>query len=413
MNPLKVFQTADRWYNEHRIVDAPYWITQDYLYKKLDTLKSDLFKQNVAGESTEKRPIRLLRLGSGKTPVLMWSQMHGDEPTATRALLDLLSIIQNETNSEIVSSILDKLTLYILPMLNPDGTERFTRRTAAGIDMNRDALALRTPEARILKSVHDNAAIQWAYSLHDQESRYTAGGTGNAAGISLLAAATDWHETNSDIRRDTMRLASCVAGYVQNIIPGRISRYDDAHEPRAFGDAMHAWGTRTLLIESGYIPRDRYKETVRKVNTIAILGSLYQLAQNELPSDELYHSIPDNRKYFAEYIFKDAAIDINGRPAGNQDVAFYLEPDPDKNSRTVSFKMYLSELGDCTPFTGSYIFRGNPVGIHFTAGGSSKSGLPETDKSTFCEIRSESDRITVKDGIPSTEPEKVFHKLLI
>ena len=34
----------------------------------------------------------------------------------------------------------------MVPMLNPDGAERFQRRNAQGIDINRDALLLQSPE---------------------------------------------------------------------------------------------------------------------------------------------------------------------------------------------------------------------------------------------------------------------------
>ena len=44
--------------------------------------------------------------------------------------------------------ILSSLTLYVVPMLNPDGAERFQRRNAQGIDINRDALSLQTPEGQ-------------------------------------------------------------------------------------------------------------------------------------------------------------------------------------------------------------------------------------------------------------------------
>jgi len=55
-------------------------------------------------------------------------------------------------------------------MLNPDGAERFTRRTAQMIDMNRDASALATPEAKILKSTHDMYQPEYGFNLHDQET---------------------------------------------------------------------------------------------------------------------------------------------------------------------------------------------------------------------------------------------------
>jgi hypothetical protein len=41
------------------------------------------------GRSVQGRPIHLVTLGTGPRKILLWSQMHGDEPSATPALVDL------------------------------------------------------------------------------------------------------------------------------------------------------------------------------------------------------------------------------------------------------------------------------------------------------------------------------------
>ena len=57
--------------------------------------KSKGIEQSKLGESTEGRAIYLLKIGSGKTKVLLWSQMHGDEPTATQALFDIFKLFSS------------------------------------------------------------------------------------------------------------------------------------------------------------------------------------------------------------------------------------------------------------------------------------------------------------------------------
>jgi hypothetical protein len=412
---MSLIQTIGTWYDTDYLRDVPYWITQNFLYSQLDTLPDSLFRQEILGHSHEGRPIRLLQTGAGPTPVLIWSQMHGDEPTATRALLDLFAMFSRHRHDDIIESILNNLTLYIIPMLNPDGAERFTRRTATGIDMNRDALALRTPEGKILKKVCDAYAPAWAYSLHDQEPRYSTGGTKHAAAVSLLAAATSFEQTVDPVRRDAMRLGSCVASYVKELLPDNIAKYDDAYEPRAFGDNIMAWGIREILIESGYLPRDRSKETVRKCNTIALCGSLYNLATGTLPSTELYDALPVNRRYFAEHVFKNASITIDDTEAGNQDVAFHLIPSVDQGKNEVAFKLGLSELGDCSPYAASYVYDGSNIAIRFSPSDSSSAKLPEIDVPAECEISADGGglRIKVAGGIPSASPEDVFQKCQI
>jgi predicted deacylase len=78
--------------------------------------------------------------------------MHGDEPTATLAFLDILGILTGPGSRERwAKELLARTTVHAIPMLNPDGAERARRVNAAGIDINRDALALVSPEARILR----------------------------------------------------------------------------------------------------------------------------------------------------------------------------------------------------------------------------------------------------------------------
>ena len=58
----------------------------------IERLKNkNIFKVDKAGKSIEGRDIYLVSFGTGKTKVFLWSQMHGDEPTATAALFDMFN----------------------------------------------------------------------------------------------------------------------------------------------------------------------------------------------------------------------------------------------------------------------------------------------------------------------------------
>ena len=149
------------------------------------------------GRSLEGRSLSHLAVGRGPVHVLLWSQMHGDEPTATSALLDILHYLDVRRSSPEVARLLDSLTLHIVPMLNPDGAQRFQRRNAQGIDINRDALLLQTPEGRILKALRDRLNPSLGFNLHNQNWRTSAGKTGKPATISLLAVAFDEARTET------------------------------------------------------------------------------------------------------------------------------------------------------------------------------------------------------------------------
>src|SRR5512138_3114710 len=107
------------------------------------------------GSSLEGRSINLLRAGKGPKSVLLWSQMHGDESTATLALCDLIHYLALHGEEKgWVRSMLEQITIGMIPMLNPDGAEACRRQNAVQVDINRDARGLTTPEARILRETH-------------------------------------------------------------------------------------------------------------------------------------------------------------------------------------------------------------------------------------------------------------------
>ena len=114
----------------------------DYILPLIEKSKSTDIKVKEPGRSFENRPIFELTYGTGPVKIMLWSQMHGDEPTATMALFDIFNFL-NASGDEFDgfrNELKSKATLYFIPMLNPDGAQYFQRRTRQEIDMNRDAL---------------------------------------------------------------------------------------------------------------------------------------------------------------------------------------------------------------------------------------------------------------------------------
>ncbi len=93
----------------------------------IEQLKNkNIFKVEKVGKSIEGRDIYLISLGTGKTKVFLWSQMHGDESTATAALFDIFNFFSDENAfPEFKKFLLSNLSIYIIPMVNPDGAELF------------------------------------------------------------------------------------------------------------------------------------------------------------------------------------------------------------------------------------------------------------------------------------------------
>ena len=132
------------------------------------------FNIHHVGTSIEGRSLNLISIGTGKTNVFLWSQMHGDESTATMAIFDIFNFISSDKFKAEKVALFKNVTLHFLPMLNPDGAEVFQRRNTLGIDVNRDALRLQSPEGKTLKRIRDSLDADFGFNLHDQSKYYNA-----------------------------------------------------------------------------------------------------------------------------------------------------------------------------------------------------------------------------------------------
>jgi hypothetical protein len=239
------------------------------------------FSVEKIGKSYEEREIYQIKMGSGKTKVLLWSQMHGDEATATMALFDIFNFFQSKNDGfdALRNKILENCTIYYVPMLNPDGAERFQRRTATDIDMNRDALRFQTPEGLLLKKLQDEIRPEFSFNLHDKNTKYSAGASRKQATISFLPTSYNYEKEWNFSRTRAMQVICGMHQTLQQFIPGHLGRWNDDHEPRAFGDNIAKWGSSLILIESGGYKEDTEKQFIRKLNFVAILTGLQAISE--------------------------------------------------------------------------------------------------------------------------------------
>lgn len=307
-----------------------------------------LFAAKEVGSSFEGRSIRLISVGTGRTKVLLWSQMHGDESTATMAIADIFNYFRQHKDDEPTRTILSSLYLLFLPMLNPDGAGRFERRTAQGIDMNRDALALQTPEARILKKLQQDYTPEFGFNLHDQELS-TVGTSKELTAVVVLTPSLDEKKSDNEVRTKAKHLAATFVETMKFFIPGKIARYDDSYEPRAFGDNMQRWGTSTVLIESGHALNDPEKQSIRQLNAVGILASLYSIATGAYARSELslYESLPFNGKKAYDLIIRNIRIRHSNGARTTADLGISYQVDTHTEDTPT-----LVDLGDLRTFVG-------------------------------------------------------------
>lgn len=305
------------------------------------------------GQSVEDRSIFRLKYGQGPIKILLWSQMHGDEPTATMALFDLFNFFNGETDGfdNFRKEIAEKLTLYFIPMLNPDGAERYQRRTAMDVDMNRDARAVATVEGALLKAQAMLLKPDFAFNLHNQNNYYNIPGAATPVTISLLAPAYDYARSVNTVRADAMRVIVGINKILQEFIPNAVAKYDDEHTPRGFGDNFQKWGASTILIESGAYAGDPEKLEVRKYNFIALLHVFQEIASGSYLVHDIedYNAIPFNDEKLHDVLIRNLSIEKNGKRM-LVDVAIR------QNEKTVAGDYYvegvIEDIGDLQDFYG-------------------------------------------------------------
>lgn len=303
---------ASVWDAEHIDYGPPALLDHARLLPRLDAAVKEgagLYTMEPIGESVEGRSIKHVWFGTGPMHVLLWSQMHGDESTATSALLDIMHIVALHRASAPMQRLLQQLTIHLVPMLNPDGAQRFQRRNAQGIDINRDALLLQAPEGRALKALRDRLQPALGFNLHNQNWRTSAGKL-KPASISLLAVAFDEARTETPGRLLAKRTCAVIRQAVDALAPGQVARYDDEFEVRAFGDNVTKWGTPVVLIETGPYPGDAADRELIKLNVVAIMTALDALATGAVQAADagLYASLPINDSNLYTVIIKNASI---------------------------------------------------------------------------------------------------------
>ncbi len=260
------------------------------------------------GVSVNGLPIEKITIGRGPVKILMWSQMHGNESTTTKAVFDLLKALTSGYSN--AGDLLERLTLVMIPMLNPDGALAYTRENANGIDLNRDAQERTQPESNILRAVYDVFSPDFCFNLHDQRTIYSAGAVPIPATLSFLSPSADRDRTVTESRLRGMSLIAAISEELQQIIPGQIGRYDDAFNANCVGDAFQMLNTPTILIEAGHFPGDYEREKTRKYVFLSLWKALELVAFHPLDAnDEMaYMAIPENKKYFFDILVRNAHL---------------------------------------------------------------------------------------------------------
>lgn len=321
------------------------------LWHELMTEWSTNFAVRILGKTQEGRPIQEISWGEGRIDIIAWSQMHGDEATATLALADIFRLLSStgDFSHEIKQKLHQKITLRIIPRLNADGAERWQRETALGIDMNRDATKQNSVEARILSVWADEIKPSFAFNLHDQNRLYSVGNGPEQTHIAFLATTGDEDGTWTTSRLRAGQICQRMLSQIQPIIPGKIAKWTDEYESRAFGDTFSSRGYGLVLLESGGAGWDLEKHSLRKLNACLIIDALCAIADGSYAVESIteYEALPTNERAIVDIKIKDAPLSSTVRA----DVLFNLVETPMTDGR-IHYSWMVEKIGDMSSFFG-------------------------------------------------------------
>lgn len=328
------------------------YITLENIVPVLNSLNT---KDNlkIIEKSVQKRDIYSYVIGTGKIKILLWSQMHGNESTTTKALFDLLKLLNGK--SELAEKLLNHFTFYCIPMLNPDGAKNYTRVNANQIDLNRDFQTLSQPESQLLRKIHSEFKPDFCYNLHDQRTIFASGNTNNPATVSFLAPSFNENRDINEVREKAMDVIIAMNEVLQELIPNQVGRFDDGFNLNCVGDTFTYLKSPTILFEAGHFQGDYDREMTRKYIFIALISGLKHIYENDIVCNKTdkYFNIPQNKPIFYDFIYKNIKISYDNRQIITNFAIQFNEVLVDEK---IEFIATLVDIGDLRESKGHFEF---------------------------------------------------------
>jgi hypothetical protein len=283
------------------------YITNTHIEPELNLLNKE-FKISVEGKSVQDKNIYSVQVGTGKTKVLIWSQMHGNESTTTKGLFDFLNFLNSK--DDFALKIKHNYTLLCIPILNPDGAFVNTRVNANDVDLNRDAFEVTQPESKLLRSLYVKFNPDYCYNLHDQRTIFGTEGGKLPATMSFLSPSYNNECDFNETRFKAVKIINSINKSLQSVIPFQVGRFDDAFNINCIGDYFTSEGTPTVLFEAGHYVDDYQRDEVRKFVFIALFSSFFNMENSGEFDNEIskYLNIPQNTKCFFDFVYRNVKI---------------------------------------------------------------------------------------------------------
>lgn len=319
------------------------YISPETVEKFLQENLSDYI--STVGYSHEGRSIYKVSIGTGRTRVLAWSQMHGNESNSTHALFDMLFTLQELPHLQ--QDLFSRIKLDFIVMLNPDGSALWTRRNAIDIDLNRDYVYGSSKEFPILRGLAENGSYDYGLNLHEQRTLFSTDGQ-HPATLSFLAPAENKEREVTPTRKKAMAVIAELRKLMEGLVPNQVARYNDEFYPSSTGDNFTKMGLATILFEGGHFQGDYLRKETRKYYTIALYYALQLIAELKGSTEgyEAYFEIPENKESHFDLIYRNVRLETSYECI--LDIAVQYKEEKRKENPDISFVPMVVEVGDCS-----------------------------------------------------------------
>lgn len=311
------------------------------------------YPNEIIGYSVLENPIYKLQFGTGKTKIFMWSQMHGNESTTTKAVFDFINLLNSDT--DFGNKLLQEFTFCILPMLNPDGAKLYTRENANEVDLNRDSQVLSQPESQLLRKTFDLFQPDYCYNLHDQRTIFGAGNSGKPATVSFLSPSFNENRDINETRTISIDVIVAMNTILQHHIPNQVGRFDDSFNINCIGDTFQSLNVPTILIEAGHFQNDYQREETRKYIFIALISGFKHIYENDVVRNEIdvYLQIPQNKVCFYDFVCRNVKINYD---SCKKIINFAVQYKEVLHNNQIKFEAYICQVNGLDNYFGHVDF---------------------------------------------------------
>jgi hypothetical protein len=285
------------------------------------------------------RAVNLVRVsipqqaGTGdRLRILLFAQQHGDEPAGKEALTALLA----RCASGMLDSLLSKVELFIVPLMNPDGAELRQRRTSDGTDLNRNHLVLTSPETRALHELFFEFRPEVTLDLHEygsfskswSDSGFIKRGDVQLGMLTNLNSSPVLRKYEREAVYPFIAQRMAASGYsFHEYIVGSPTDYV-RHSTTEINDGRQSFGILNTL---SFIQEGRQWKTIAdslKRRTLAQLTSIEGLlAFCAMHAEEIKHLVDGERRILPGYTGKSFVLRMEHFPeAGRMQIPVTLVP---------------------------------------------------------------------------------------